>query len=243
MLLSRNFVVMAQAPIFDICASNNYSLHAGKSKWGLSKWGRHVLVHNCLSRTCPQLSTIAYNCRHFATKVPLRNGPKRPQKCTFVDDRAQIAKSDLKPPFESPYLDFPDAPPKLPTGFFMTSTINQVIDIPTLPLPQFILGNSWLLECVFAVYKSAELPTSCLPTRGGFRIVLVILHRLRPENHYLGNSAGVDCTNGFFLLISVGKKCPEKSSKKIPGKTLQNPYNKNPGHISAEGPGQQMRLQ
>ena len=35
-----------------------------------------------------------------------------------------------------------------------------------------------------------------------------------------------------------GKKCPEKSSRKIPGKILQNLYNKNPRHISAEGPGQ-----
>ena len=35
------------------------------------------------------------------------------------------------------------------------------------------------------------------------------------------------------------EKCPEKSSKKIPGKILQNLYNKNPRHISAEGPGQQ----
>ena len=33
-----------------------------KSKWGLSKWG---------------LSTIAYDCCHFAAKVPLKKGPKR----------------------------------------------------------------------------------------------------------------------------------------------------------------------
>ena len=42
----------------------------------------------------------------------------------------------------------------------------------------------------------------------------------------------------IFLLISVEKKCPEQSSRKIPGKLLQNLYNKNPRHISAEGPGQ-----
>ena len=34
------------------------------------------------------------------------------------------------------------------------------------------------------------------------------------------------------------EKCPEKSSRKIPGKILQNLYDKNPRHISAEGPGQ-----
>ena len=38
-----------------------------------------------------------------------------------------------------------------------------------------------------------------------------------------------------------GKKCPEKSSRKIPGKILQNLYNKNPRHISAEGAGQPFR--
>ena len=36
-----------------------------------------------------------------------------------------------------------------------------------------------------------------------------------------------------------GKKCPENSSRKIPGKILQNLYNKNPRQLSAEGPGQQ----
>ena len=37
-----------------------------------------------------------------------------------------------------------------------------------------------------------------------------------------------------------GKRCPEKSSRKIPGKILQKLYNKNPRHISAEGPGQDL---
>ena len=37
-----------------------------------------------------------------------------------------------------------------------------------------------------------------------------------------------DFLAGFFLLIFVGKKCLEKSSRKIPGKILQNLYNKNP---------------
>ena len=51
---------------------------------------------------------------------------------------------------------------------------------------------------------------------------------------------------GFFRGFSrrifsphfCGKKCPEKSSRKIPGKILQNLYYKNPRHISAEGVGQ-----
>ena len=42
----------------------------------------------------------------------------------------------------------------------------------------------------------------------------------------------------IFSPHFCGKKCPEKSSRKIPGKILQKLYNKNPRHISAEGPGQ-----
>ena len=73
---------------------------SGKSKWGLSKWGLKVLVHNC-----PRLPTIVVILRR---KFPLERGPKRPQKCTIVDDCARIAESGLKPPFESPHLDFPE---------------------------------------------------------------------------------------------------------------------------------------
>ena len=42
----------------------------------------------------------------------------------------------------------------------------------------------------------------------------------------------------IFSPHFCGKKCPEKSSRKIPGKILQSLYNKNPRHISAEGPRQ-----
>ena len=52
------------------------------------------------------MSRIAYDCSHFC---PLKRGPKKPQKCTIVDNCAQIAESGLKPPFESPDLDFPEA--------------------------------------------------------------------------------------------------------------------------------------
>ena len=43
----------------------------------------------------------------------------------------------------------------------------------------------------------------------------------------------------IFSPRFCGKKCSEKSSRKIPGKILQNLHNKNPRHISAEGPGQE----
>ena len=61
---------------------------------------------------CPQLSTIAHDCRHFATKAPLGKGSKKAtkQKCA-LDDCAQIAESGPKPPFESPHLDFPEKGP------------------------------------------------------------------------------------------------------------------------------------
>ena len=36
------------------------------------------------------------------------------------------------------------------------------------------------------------------------------------------------------------ESCPEKSSRKFPGKILQNLHPKNPRHICAEGPGQQI---
>ena len=65
---------------------------SGKSKWGLSKWGLKVLVNNC-----PRLPTIVVI--FLRRKFPLERGPKRPQKCTIVDDCAQIAESGLKPPF------------------------------------------------------------------------------------------------------------------------------------------------
>ena len=42
----------------------------------------------------------------------------------------------------------------------------------------------------------------------------------------------------IFSPHFCGKKCPEKSSRKIPCKILQNLYNRNPRHISAEGSGQ-----
>ena len=82
--------------------SNPYPhyLKSGQSKWGLSKWGLKVLVHNC-----PRLPTIVVILRR---KFSLERGPKRPQKCTIVDDCVQIAESGLKPPFESPHLDFPE---------------------------------------------------------------------------------------------------------------------------------------
>ena len=68
----------------------------GKSKWGLSKQGLKVLVHNC-----PRLPTVVVILRR---KFSLERGPKWPQKYTIVDGCAQIAESGLKPPFESPIL-------------------------------------------------------------------------------------------------------------------------------------------
>ena len=61
------------------------------------------------SGTCPQLATTTYDCRHFVTKVPLKKGPN---KATKVQNCRRFVRksteSDLKPPFESPHLDFPE---------------------------------------------------------------------------------------------------------------------------------------
>ena len=62
--------------------------------------GRKALVHNC-----PRLPTIVVI---LWRKFPLERGPKRPQKCTIMDDCARMAGCGRRPPFESPHLDFPD---------------------------------------------------------------------------------------------------------------------------------------
>ena len=45
----------------------------------------------------------------------------------------------------------------------------------------------------------------------------------------------------YFSSFSWGK-VPRKSSKKIPSKILQNLYDKNPRQLSAEGPGQKLKI-
>ena len=54
------------------------------------------------------LSTIAYDCRHFTRKIPLRKWPKRATKVHNCRRLCANAESGLKPPFESPHLDFPE---------------------------------------------------------------------------------------------------------------------------------------
>ena len=44
------------------------------------------------------------------------------------------------------------------------------------------------------MYKSAKLPTYYLPTGGGSGKNLGNFFRLQPENNFLGNSEGADCT-------------------------------------------------
>ena len=51
-----------------------------------------------------------------------------------------------------------------------------------------------------------------------------------------------DFAAGFSSLTFAGEKCPEKSSRKIPGKILQHLYSKDPRHISREGPAKRYRL-
>ena len=67
------------------------------------------------------------------------------------------------------------------------------------PLKVFLVISA---SVVFAVYESAKLPTSCLPTRGGSGSSSGKIFRLRPENNYLGYSAGADCAITAALLYS-----------------------------------------
>ena len=86
-----------QWPEKKVWAKPEWKRISGKSKWGLCKWGLKVLIHNC-----PRLPKIVDSLRR---KFPLR---KATNLCTIAHDCAQIAESGLKPPFESPNLDFPE---------------------------------------------------------------------------------------------------------------------------------------
>ena len=84
-----------------------------------STFCRHSLFLGC-PMICPlqpngglrYLSTIVHDCLRLSSfcdeSSPQKGAPKRPHKCTIVDDCAQIAESGLKSPFESPHLDFPE---------------------------------------------------------------------------------------------------------------------------------------
>ena len=67
------------------------------------------------------MSTIVDDCLRLLSvydeSLPLQRGPKGPQKCTIVDDSAQIAESGLKTAFESPQLDFPETQEPLNAPF------------------------------------------------------------------------------------------------------------------------------
>ena len=51
-------------------------------------------------------STIVHDCLQLSSFCHENSLYKRPRKCTIAHDCAQIAESGLKPPFESPHLDF-----------------------------------------------------------------------------------------------------------------------------------------
>ena len=54
------------------------------------------------------LSAIVHDCLQLPSFCDENSLYKRPRKCIIAHDYAQIAGSGLKPPFESPHLDFPD---------------------------------------------------------------------------------------------------------------------------------------
>ena len=115
----------------------NPHIQLGKSKGGLANGGLRYLstiVHNCL-----RLSTFLQ--RNF----PLERSPKGPQKRTIVDDCAQIAERGLKPPSESPHLDFldtrrKDGPNRQSLVFSERSQLSQAI-------PQFYVKRVLRQSC------------------------------------------------------------------------------------------------
>ena len=55
------------------------------------------------------LSAIEHDFLQLSSFCDEKSLYKRPRMCTIADDCAQIAESGLKPPFESPHLDFPNS--------------------------------------------------------------------------------------------------------------------------------------
>ena len=53
-------------------------------------------------------STIVHDCLKLSSFCDENSLYERPRKCTIAHDCAQIAECGLKPPFESPHLDFPE---------------------------------------------------------------------------------------------------------------------------------------
>ena len=61
--------------------------------------------------------------------------------------------------------------------------------------PEIILGNVWLVGSL-QYLRVQKLPTSCLrPKVFSGNLSGNSLPALRPENNYLGNSAGADCNH------------------------------------------------
>ena len=54
-------------------------------------------------------STTVHDCLELSSFCHENSLHGRPQKCTIAHDCALIAERGLKPPFESPLLDFPES--------------------------------------------------------------------------------------------------------------------------------------
>ena len=128
-----------------------------------------------------------------------------------------------------------------------------VCTLDTLRVKDHLLnGLLWRLNFWLFLGDLPEIPPV---TRGGFRLLcqaggIAIQSGQNVSPGILQNGFFADFyfwAAGFFRGFSrrifsphfCGKKCPEKSSRKIPGKILQNLYNKILQHISADCPGQQ----
>ena len=99
-----------------------------------------------LVQNCTRLLTIVVILRR---NFPLERSPKGPQKCTIIDDCVQIAESGLKPPFESPHLDFAEL-----NSLQKKQPVDYSYSVLSVKSPAFILSKN---SGVPLAIKSAEI--------------------------------------------------------------------------------------
>ena len=126
---------------------------------GKFKWGNGGLRYS---------STIVHDCLNLSSFCEKNSLYERPRKCTIAYDCAQIAESGLKPPFESPHLDFP-VPCRHP-GVIRA----DVPDQKTLGRPSKIRKNNQLGVDIHDANQ--ELPRQTKPKKGPKQKV----HEFRP---------------------------------------------------------------
>ena len=81
-------------------------------------------------------------------------------------------------------------------------TLQATNQLQSAPPPSIIVGRFGFES--FCSIWSAQVPTSCLLTRGGSENCSDDIFLLRPENKYFGNSSSADCTYSSIQFIHSG---------------------------------------